>query len=66
MLHFKLFFITFDNMMNISMTVVYLLPDIPTGTGRTKSTMLRLFNGLFSRTTWVSLHQKSKPFCILM
>jgi len=24
------------------------------------------FNGLFSRTTWVSWHQKVKPFWILM
>jgi len=25
-----------------------------------------LFNGLFSRTTWVSRHQKNKPFWILL
>jgi len=24
------------------------------------------FNGLFSRTNWVSQHQKGKPFWILM
>jgi len=24
------------------------------------------FNGLFSRTTWVSRHQKGKPFWILL
>jgi len=24
------------------------------------------FNGLFRRTTWVSRHQKSKPFWILL
>jgi len=24
------------------------------------------FNGLFSRTTWVSRHQKGTPFCILL
>jgi len=24
------------------------------------------FNGLFSNTTWVSLHQKGKPFLILI
>ena len=28
--------------------------------------LLQLFNGLFSRTTWVSLHQKGKPFWILL
>ena len=28
--------------------------------------LLRLFNGLFSRTTWVSGHQKGKPFWILL
>jgi len=28
--------------------------------------LLLLFNGLFSRTTWVSWHQKGKPFLILM
>ena len=27
---------------------------------------LYLFNGLFSRTTWVSWHQKGKPFWILL
>jgi len=27
--------------------------------------LLHLFNGLFSRTTWVSWHQKGKPFSIL-
>ena len=25
-----------------------------------------MFNGLFSRTTWVSQHQKGKPFWILL
>jgi len=25
-----------------------------------------MFNGLFSRTTWVSRHQKGKPFWILL
>jgi len=25
-----------------------------------------MFNGLFSRTAWVSLHQKGKPFWILL
>jgi len=29
-------------------------------------TVLLLFNRLFSRTAWVSWHQKGKPFCILM
>jgi len=28
--------------------------------------LLHLFNGFFSRTTWVSLHQKGKPFWILL
>jgi len=28
--------------------------------------LLHLFNGLFSRTTWVSRHQKGKPIWILM
>jgi len=28
--------------------------------------LLRPFNYLFSRTTWVSRHQKGKPFCILL
>jgi len=28
--------------------------------------VLQPFNGLFSRTTWVSWHQKGKPFWILM
>jgi len=28
--------------------------------------ILHLFNGFFSRTTWVSRHQKVKPFWILM
>jgi len=28
--------------------------------------LLHTFNGLFSRTTWVSQHQKGKPFCILL
>jgi len=27
---------------------------------------LRLFNGIFSKTTWVSRHQKGKPFWILL
>ena len=31
-----------------------------------KKTLLHPFNGLFSRTTWVSRYQKSKPFCILL
>jgi len=30
------------------------------------TTTLHPFNGLFSRTTWVSWHQKSKPFSILL
>jgi len=30
------------------------------------SLLLHPFNGLFSRTTWVSRHQKSKPFWILL
>ena len=29
-------------------------------------TLLHPFNGLFSRTTWVSRHQKGKPFWILL
>jgi len=29
-------------------------------------TRLRLFNGLFSKTVWVSWHQKDKPFWILL
>jgi len=28
--------------------------------------LLHPFNGLFSRTTWVSWHQKGKPFWILL
>jgi len=28
--------------------------------------ILHPFKGLFSRTTWVSLHQKGKPFWILL
>jgi len=28
--------------------------------------LLQPFNSLFSRTTWVSRHQKGKPFCILL
>jgi len=28
--------------------------------------LLHLFNGLFSRTTWVSQHQKGKTFWILL
>jgi len=28
--------------------------------------ILLLFNGLFSRTTWISQHQKGKPFWILL
>jgi len=28
--------------------------------------LLHLFNSLFSRTTWVSRHQKGKPFWILL
>jgi len=28
--------------------------------------LLHPFNGLFSRTTWVSRHQKGKPFWILL
>jgi len=30
------------------------------------TTLLHPFNGLFSRTTWVSWHQKGKPFWILL
>jgi len=30
------------------------------------TTTLNPFNGPFSRTTWVSRHQKGKPFWILM
>jgi len=29
-------------------------------------TYTHMFNGLFSRTTWVSRHQKGKPFWILL
>jgi len=32
----------------------------------TKLLLLHLFNGLCSRTTWVSRHQKGKPFWILL
>jgi len=32
----------------------------------TTTTTLHLFNGLFSRTTWVSRHQIGKPFWILL
>ena len=32
----------------------------------TTTTTLHPFNGLFSRTTWVSRHQKGKPFWILL
>jgi len=28
--------------------------------------LLHLFNSLFSRTTWISRHQKGKPFWILL
>ena len=28
--------------------------------------LLHPFNGLFSRTTWVSQHQKCRPFCVLL
>jgi len=28
--------------------------------------LLHQFNGLFTRTTWVSRHQKGKPFCFLL
>ena len=28
--------------------------------------LLHPFNGHFSRTTWVSQHQKGKPFCIFL
>jgi len=30
------------------------------------STLLHPFNGLFSRTAWVSRHQKGKPFSLLL
>jgi len=30
------------------------------------TTLLRPFNSLFSRTTWLSRHQKDKPFWILL
>ena len=33
---------------------------------RPQQLLLHLFNGLFSRTTWVSRHQKGKPFWILL
>jgi len=32
----------------------------------TTTLLLHQFIGLFSRTTWVSWHQKSKPFWILL
>ena len=38
-------------------------PCLPTYTHTHTHTM---FNGLFSRTTWVSLHQKGEPFWILL
>jgi len=31
-----------------------------------KTNILHLFSSLFSRTTWVSRHQKSKPFWMLL
>jgi len=34
--------------------------------GKSILTLLHPFNGLFSRTTWVSQHQKGKPFWILL
>jgi len=34
--------------------------------GATTTLLLHTFNGLSSRTTWASLHQKGKPFCILL
>jgi len=37
-----------------------------TNFNKTTTTQLRPFNGLFSMTTWVSQHQKGKPFCILL
>jgi len=45
---------------------------VPDALHGTKTTVLKLllllhpFNGLFSRTTWVSRHQKGKPFWILL
>jgi len=35
-------------------------------TTTTTTVLLHLFNGLFSKTTWVSQHQKGKPFWILL
>jgi len=37
-----------------------------TATAATTTTRPTSFNGLFSRTTWVSQHQKGKPFWILL
>jgi len=37
-----------------------------TATAATTTTRPTSFNGLFSRTTWVSQHQKGKPFLILL
>jgi len=33
---------------------------------KTTTLLLHSFNGLFSTTTWVSCHQKGKPFWILL
>ena len=37
-----------------------------TTTTTTTTTTLHPFHGLFSRTAWVSQHQKGKPFWILL
>jgi len=37
-----------------------------TTTTTTTTTILHTFNGFFSRTIWVSRHQKGNPFWILL
>jgi len=46
--------------------VIYLFNTTGTGSAICRAILLHLFNGLFSSTTWVSQHQKGKPFWILM
>jgi len=50
--------LTFLNNRNIQTNKIKHIPQI--------CILLHPFNGLFSRTTWVSQHQKGKPFWILL
>ena len=45
--------------------VILILPNYANSNKRLLTT-LHLFNGLFSRTTWVTHHQKGKPFWVFM